>query len=141
MTKIMSKPMKTDNKQISQRTVKKVPKQKDVPAISSSEEQEEMESSPAIEEVPIKNITKDARGRKKKYSTPEEAHAARLEQMRQWRERRKMRVISINTPNTAIKDELMEILSQATKRAEMTPELRECLEATLQLYPKNEIAD
>lgn len=128
---------KTNSKPKTKRQPKKLPKQEELPPETYDEEEQEYESSPPVmDEAPIKNTapTKETRGRKKKYSTPEEAHAARLEQMRQWRERRKNRVISITTPNNDIKHELMGILGQSIETAEMSPELQECLAATLQSY-------
>ena len=128
---------KTDNKA----KIKRQPQpKKTLPKdeISSySEEEYEVEPSPVLEDSPKKNTTKETRGRKKKYSTPEEAHEARLEQMRQWRQRRKNSVISISTPNNDIKNELMGILGQSVETSQMTPELRKCLVATLQAYPQN----
>ena len=49
-----------------------------------------MSTTETINETGIDSTSKETRGRKRKYATLEEAHAARLKQMREWRQRKKL---------------------------------------------------
>ena len=87
------------------------------------------EPAPAPAPVP-ESVEK--RGRKKKYSTEEEAHTARLEQMRLWRERRKQRALTITTPNEDTKGELINVLVKCLQTTKMSAPLEASILACLE---------
>lgn len=87
-----------------------------------------------VDEDVINQPIEPKKGRKRKYETAEEAHQARLKQMKAWRERQKNRVFSIITPNDEAKSELKGMLGQCLSTMEMSPELKDCL--TANLYPE-----
>ena len=80
----------------------------------------------------------EKRGRKKKYNTEEEAHTARLEQMRLWRERRKQRALTITTPNEDTKEELIKVLEKCVQTIKMTAPLEASILSCLDEEQKTE---
>ena len=48
--------------------------------------------------------------RKRKYETKEEAHAAKIEQMRQWRQNRKAKTLTIDFGSEELKNEFLALM-------------------------------
>ena len=64
---------------------------------------------------------------RKKYQTAEEAHSARLEQMRKWRQNRKDRSLTITLPDKNTRGELLKVLGFVHSKVEITPALEQSL--------------
>ena len=73
---------------------------------------------------------------RKKYKNAEEAHQARLAQMRAWRQNRKERSVTITLPDADTKGQLLELLGFAHQKLELSPQLAQALaELTVQNQP------
>ena len=69
---------------------------------------------------------------RKKYKTAEEAHSARLEQMRKWRQNRKERSVTITLPDADTRAELLKVLGFVRDKVEITPGLEQTLADLMQ---------
>ena len=116
-------------------------KQVDIEPSSDEEEgEEEIEKAPPRrperKQAPAPNPKPKRAAYRKKYKNAEEAHQARLAQMRAWRQNRKERSVTITLPDADTKGQLLDLLGFAHQKLELSPQLAQALaELTAQNQP------